>query len=242
MASVQITIPTAGITDTTTQLEYTPSPRVSLGSSISADSTVEQFLGLFQLVGGTTATITIRLSPDLTATDPVLAGPDFSDTMEASGTIRIEPSHSIGVSGFTLNMSDISDTAEPYVGTFGTTLITARDAITSFVTAYNAATTKPNLVVTFDDGVEVSEYWASGDAITAARLNNWVPSSTGGATITAQEARNIAGNLLATLSGFTYDASINALMTTFLPIRTLTQTQYDAIATPDSGTVYIIVG
>ena len=60
-----------------------------LGTSLSEGGATELFLGTFRVpTSGTVPRIVLRLAPNQT-TNASIAGPDFSDLFEASGTVHM---------------------------------------------------------------------------------------------------------------------------------------------------------
>ena len=181
MASVTVTIPSSPSEIGSAAIGWqsvsgSSNLGISLGSSLSASGN-EIFLGRLSLLfSGSGNTIFLRLALDATS-DPLLTGPDFSDQMEASGTIRIVASN-----GSEVTVLGILDATEPYIWEPSN----AAD-VRSFANTVRGLTNR-SLVLTFNDNANVAPSFAddTGDA------QSWTQ-NTAIASITVPEATGTPG-------------------------------------------------
>ena len=147
MASATTTISNTGWTQNVFRIQRDGSTNDygDLGTVLSADGSTELFLAdlYLPLQSFTVTTITLRLASSQTDSNPDAIGPDFSDAMEASGTMTLTASNGDSV---TIPFSG-TDPVEPYsweptnlaeVNTFANTLAGLADR---------------SLTVVFDDGL-----------------------------------------------------------------------------------------
>lgn len=150
MASVTITIPnTNWLTFSSTILRWrptSPSSHISLGMSLSVGGGTELFLGELVFPLGTRTVFDVQLSTGTEASqDP---GPEFTDQMEASGTITCTASDDS-----TLVITGIGDATEPYRWSPSNL-----DAVRSFGSNLNSLADR-TLIVTFNDNAEVRDFY-----------------------------------------------------------------------------------
>lgn len=170
MASVVIVIPNSGWAEGPAVIRWDGGEGnyINLGSSLSADGSTIYF-GRFELPRGTGTTMTILLSSSQTA-DDLGAGPEFSTTMEMSGTITLVASNSATVA------TGIGDSTEPYNWTPANL-----SAVRTFADILEGLPDR-SLTVTFDDNTGVSN---SPPTITAINANPSTVDEGGVVTLTA---------------------------------------------------------
>lgn len=145
MASVTITLATPAVTFltqiTVITIFTTGDQHISLGTSLSVDGSTVLYFARIELrrgIGG--LGLSLRLSSTPTEASG-LPGPDFSDQMEAEGSLTFVASN-----GATLVVTGISDSTEPYVWEPVADVRSFADIL--------AGLTDQTLIVTFDDGAD----------------------------------------------------------------------------------------
>lgn len=143
MASVTIVIPNSNWSVADTHVAWIPpdTDHIDLGVTLSTDGATALYLGRLNLPRSSGQNMTVRLSGGGGQSED-LPGPEFSNTMETSGTITF-----IASNGASLTVTGISDSSEPYSwmpSNFAT--------VTAFANTV-AGLTDYSLTVTFYDGV-----------------------------------------------------------------------------------------